>query len=137
MCIRDSWKAAFKNILSQETLDKCANFNRSITMYRKLLDEKQGNGYILEDVLKAGYSTIMLWVDVYKRQEYAHVLSLTLVPKDLSHTFHQFHVKAGCRGAGCRKADCIHTFIQAEMICRAFLFAQAVRAVCHHNGRNP
>ena len=30
----ESWKAAFKNILSQETLDKCANFNRSITMYR-------------------------------------------------------------------------------------------------------
>lgn len=60
----ESWKAAFKNILSQETLDKCANFNRSITMYRKLLDEKQGNGYILEDVLKAGYSTIMLWVFV-------------------------------------------------------------------------
>lgn len=58
----ESWKAAFKNILSQETLDKCANFNRSITMYRKLLDEKQGNGYILEDVLKAGYSTIMLQV---------------------------------------------------------------------------
>ena len=51
-------------ILSQETLDKCANFNRSITMYRKLLDEKQGNGYILEDVSKAGYSTIMLWVFV-------------------------------------------------------------------------
>mgnify|MGYP000254129452 CR=1 FL=1 len=60
----ESWKAAFKNILSQETLDKCANFNRSITMYRKLLDEKQGNGYILEDVSKAGYSTIMLWVFV-------------------------------------------------------------------------
>ena len=33
-------------------------------MYRKLLDEKQGNGYILEDVLKAGYSTIMLQVFV-------------------------------------------------------------------------
>ena len=41
-----------------------SNFNRSITMYRKLLDEKQGNGYILEDVSKAGYSTIMLWVFV-------------------------------------------------------------------------
>ena len=72
-----------------------------------------------------------------RAEEHAHVLSLTLVPKDLSHTFHQFHVKAGCRGAGCRKADCIHTFIQAEMICRSFLFAQTVRAVCHHNGRNP
>lgn len=49
----ESWKAAFKNILSQETLDKCANFNRSITMYRKLLDEKQGNGYYLRGCFKS------------------------------------------------------------------------------------
>ena len=60
-----------------------------------------------------------------------------VITKDLSHTFHQFHVKTRCRGAGCREAYCIHTFIQAEMIRRSFLFAQTVRAVCHHNGRNP
>ena len=108
-----SWKAAFKNILSQETLNKCTDYNTAITMYTKLLDKKSGNGYILEvehkphciawwdktreknmtgyaelicihslqdnwhrgygskmmdtildDVTKAGYSRIMLWVFV-------------------------------------------------------------------------
>lgn len=44
----ESWKAAFKNILSEDVLIRCTNFDRAKQMYQKLLDEQKGNGYILE-----------------------------------------------------------------------------------------
>ena len=44
----ESWKAAFKDILSDEILQKTAEINRSTAMYKRLLDEHIGNGYILE-----------------------------------------------------------------------------------------
>lgn len=44
----ESWKAAFKNILSEEILQKSTEINRVTTMYKRLLDESIGNGYILE-----------------------------------------------------------------------------------------
>ena len=44
----ESWKAAFRGILPPETLDGCTNFSKAEAMYRKLLEEKKGNGYILE-----------------------------------------------------------------------------------------
>ena len=44
----ESWKAAFKNILSPEVLDRYTDMNKAITMYRKLLEENKGHGYILE-----------------------------------------------------------------------------------------
>ena len=47
----ESWKAAFKDILSAEILQMSTNLNRATAMYKRLLDENVGNGYILE-VLK-------------------------------------------------------------------------------------
>ena len=44
----ESWKAAFQDILLPETLDRCTDFSKAEAMYRKLLEEKKGNGYILE-----------------------------------------------------------------------------------------
>ena len=44
----ESWKAAFRSILPPEMLDRCTNFSKAEAMYRKLLEEKKGNGYILE-----------------------------------------------------------------------------------------
>ena len=43
----ESWKAAFQNILDKDTLDRCTGIDRATSMYRKLLEEKKGNGYIL------------------------------------------------------------------------------------------
>lgn len=44
----ESWKAAFKDILAEDVLNRCTNFDRAKQMYRGLLEEKKGNGYILE-----------------------------------------------------------------------------------------
>jgi GNAT superfamily N-acetyltransferase len=44
----ESWKVAFKSILSEDVLKKCTDINKSTAMYKRLLDEKIGNGYILE-----------------------------------------------------------------------------------------
>ena len=44
----ESWKAAFKDILSEETLQKCSDSNMAKAMYKQLLDENIGHGYILE-----------------------------------------------------------------------------------------
>ena len=44
----ESWKAAFKDILSEEILQKYTDLNCAEAMYKRLLDENIGNGYILE-----------------------------------------------------------------------------------------
>lgn len=44
----ESWKAAFQHILSDETLQKTTEINHVTAMYKRLLDEGIGNGYILE-----------------------------------------------------------------------------------------
>ena len=43
----ESWKAAFKDILDPETLTRCTNIDRARSMYKGLLEDKKGNGYIL------------------------------------------------------------------------------------------
>lgn len=44
----ESWKAAFGDILSPDVLKKATDLTRATAMYQWLLEEKQGNGYILE-----------------------------------------------------------------------------------------
>ena len=43
----ESWKAAFKHILSDELLAKYTDIGRATEMYKGLLQENKGNGYIL------------------------------------------------------------------------------------------
>lgn len=43
----ESWKAAFKEILDADILEKCTNIDKARLMYQRLLDENKGNGYIL------------------------------------------------------------------------------------------
>ena len=44
----ESWKAAFRDILPADILQKYTDIIHVTEMYRKLLDEGKGNGYILE-----------------------------------------------------------------------------------------
>ena len=44
----ESWKAAFKGIVPADLLSKCTQPERAAAMYKRLLDEQKGNGYILE-----------------------------------------------------------------------------------------
>lgn len=43
----ESWKAAFADILDSETLARCTDLTKAEAMYRSLLEEDKGNGYIL------------------------------------------------------------------------------------------
>lgn len=43
----ESWKAAFAGIIDAETLKKCTNIEKATDMYRRLLNDDKGNGYIL------------------------------------------------------------------------------------------
>lgn len=43
----ESWKAAFCSIIPPGLLAKCTDVERTSAMYRRLLQENRGNGYIL------------------------------------------------------------------------------------------
>lgn len=43
----ESWKAAFKGIVDDKMLEKCTNIDKARIMYQRLLDENEGNGYLL------------------------------------------------------------------------------------------
>lgn len=44
----ESWKAAFQDILSAEILQQATDLTHATAIYKQLLDENIGNGYILE-----------------------------------------------------------------------------------------
>lgn len=44
----ESWKAAFKDILSADILQKCTQIDKVTAMYRRLLEQNIGNGYLLK-----------------------------------------------------------------------------------------
>lgn len=44
----ESWKAAFKDIVQEDLLARCTELDRVKNMYRQLLTEEKGNGYLLE-----------------------------------------------------------------------------------------
>lgn len=43
----ESWKAAFQEILDADELQRCTRLDKVTAMYRRLLEEKRGNGYLL------------------------------------------------------------------------------------------
>lgn len=44
----ESWKAGFKDILQDDVLKKCTQIDKTIAMYRRLLEQNIGNGYLLK-----------------------------------------------------------------------------------------
>ena len=44
----ESWKAGFKDILNDDVLQKCTQIDKAIAMYRRLLEQNIGNGYLLK-----------------------------------------------------------------------------------------
>ena len=43
----ESWKAGFREILDEQTLQRCTQLDRATSMYRRLLEAGIGNGYLL------------------------------------------------------------------------------------------
>ena len=44
----ESWKVAFKDILGADILQKCTQIDKATAMYRRLLEQNIGNGYLLK-----------------------------------------------------------------------------------------
>ena len=44
----ESWKTGFKNILSTDVLQRCTQIDKVTAMYRRLLEQNIGNGYLLK-----------------------------------------------------------------------------------------
>lgn len=43
----ESWKAAFRDILDEQILERCTQPEKAIAMYRRLFTRKIGHGYLL------------------------------------------------------------------------------------------
>lgn len=76
-CIQtESWKEAFKDILPAELLLKCTEKEHAAAMYKRLLEEHKGNGYILE--LDGEPHCIAWWDETREKDmpEYAELICI-------------------------------------------------------------
>ncbi len=64
----ESWKAAFKDILDPETLTRCTDIEKATDMYRTLLEENKGNGYVL---IAEGKPHCIAWWDGARDADFA------------------------------------------------------------------
>lgn len=99
----ESWKAAFRDILDKDTLDKCTNIGQVTGMYKKLLEEKRGNGYILT---LDGQPHCIAWWDAARGTNLYGKAKLTCI-HSLPHNWHKGYgglmmdrVLADIKGAG-------------------------------------
>ena len=58
-----------------------------------------------------------------------HLFVLALIPDGFPDLPHQFPVKAGGAGTGCRETDSLDAFVDAQVVRLVILLAQAVGAV--------
>ena len=99
----ESWKAAFTDILDEETLARCTDIAQAIAMYKRLLDENKGNGFILSI---DGKPHCMAYWDAAREMEFAGKAELICI-HSLPDNWHKGygsklmdHVLADIRDAG-------------------------------------
>ena len=64
----ESWKSAFADILNPEVLIRCTNIDKATNMYKSLLDDNVGNGYIQYD---NGSPHCIAWWDAARDEEFS------------------------------------------------------------------
>lgn len=72
----ESWKEAFKDMVPADLLSECTGIERATAMYKRLLDENKGNGYILE---LDGKPHCIAWWDASREKdmpEYAELICI-------------------------------------------------------------
>ena len=75
-----SWKEAFKHILSPEALERATGMERATAMYRRLLEQHIGNGYLLR---VDGKPHCIAWWDATREVEmpgYAELICIHSLP---------------------------------------------------------
>lgn len=76
-----SWKEAFKHILSPEALERATGMERATAMYRRLLEQHIGNGYLLR---VDGKPHCIAWWDATREVEmpgYAELICIHSLPE--------------------------------------------------------
>ncbi len=76
----ESWKAAFKDILDDEELVRCTNIDKATAMYRRLLEQNVGNGYLLK---VEGKPHCIAWWDATRAADmpgYAELICIHSLP---------------------------------------------------------
>jgi GNAT superfamily N-acetyltransferase len=63
----ESWKAAFAEILDTDTLKRCTVVEKATNMYKRLIDEGKGNGYLL---FADGRPQCIAWWDAARDAEF-------------------------------------------------------------------
>lgn len=76
----ESWKSAFKNILNKEVLNECTKMDKAISMYKRLLEQNYGNGYILK--VEGEPHCIAWWNDTREKDMpgYAELICIHSLP---------------------------------------------------------
>ncbi len=72
----ESWKEAFREIVPADILSKCTELKKATEMYRKLLAENKGNGYILE---LDGNPHCIAWWDASREKDMAGFAELICI----------------------------------------------------------
>lgn len=76
----ESWKSAFRNILDPEILTGCTNLTKAIAMYKRLLEDHIGNGYLLS---VDGVPHCIAWWDAARETDmpgYAEIICIHSLP---------------------------------------------------------
>ena len=62
----ESWKAGFQDILNPDTLQRCTQIDKATAMYRRLLEQNIGNGYLLK---VGGSPHCIAWWDATREKD--------------------------------------------------------------------
>lgn len=77
-----SWKSSFKDILSEQILKKYTDFNKTVELYRHLIENGIGHGYLL--TANGIPHCLAWWNDTRDKDmpDYAEIISLQSVPEN-------------------------------------------------------
>lgn len=94
----ESWKAAFREIVPAEILAECTALEPAIAMYRRLLNERFGNGYLLE--LDGKAHCIAWWSEARDEDSAgcAELICIHSLPRKLAQGLRQRNDGAGAYG---------------------------------------
>ena len=76
----ESWKASFRDILEPDVLESCTNLEKVTNMYKRLLEQNIGNGYLLK---VEGEPHCIAWWDATREADmlgYAELICIHSLP---------------------------------------------------------
>jgi ribosomal protein S18 acetylase RimI-like enzyme len=106
----ESWKYAFKDILDERTLEKYTALEKAVGIYKKLLEQNIGNGYILRI---DGNPYCIAWWDRTREEDmpgYAEIICIHSLPNNWR------------KGYGSKMMDCLLDDIKSSGYSKVMLW---------------